>query len=200
MAVDAARWNHNIHYHPLILRAAARSGCQRALDVGCGEGILARELRRLVRHVSAIDVDEPSIELACQAGSDVEYIAGDFLSYPFPPDSFDLVVSVAALHHMDAARALDRMRDLVRPGGQLLVVGLARGSYPADLPYELAAAVTHRLHRLTKPYWEHSAPTLWPPPHTYRDVRRLAGKMLPGVRYRRHLLWRYSLTWTRSRD
>ena len=107
MAVDAARWNHNIHYHPLILRAAARSGCQRALDVGCGEGILARELRQLVPHVSAIDVDEPSIELARQAGSDVDYIVGDFLSYPFPPGSFDLVVSVAALHHMNAARALD---------------------------------------------------------------------------------------------
>jgi SAM-dependent methyltransferase len=200
VAVVAARWNHNIHYHPMIVRAAARSGCQRALDVGCGEGILARELRQFVPHVSAIDVDEPSVDLARRhADSDVDYIVGDFLSYPFPPGSFDLVVSVAALHHMNAARALDRMRELVRPGGQLLVVGLARGSYPADLPYELAAAVTHRLYRLTRPYWEHSAPTLWPPPHTYRDVRRLAGEMLPGVRYRRHLMWRYSLAWTKPR-
>ncbi len=96
--MDAARWNHNIHYHPLILRAAARSGCRRALDVGCGEGILARELRRLVPHVSAIDVDEPSVDLArghADADSDVDYIIGDFLSYPFPPGSFDLVASVA---------------------------------------------------------------------------------------------------------
>jgi SAM-dependent methyltransferase len=162
VAVDVARWNHNIHYHPLILPAAARPGCQRALDVGCGEGILARELRRLVPHVSAI-VDEPSVELARRyAGSDVEYIVGDFLSYPFPSGSFDLVASVAALHHMDTALALDRMRGLVRPGGQLVVVGLARSRYPADLPRDLVAAVTHRLHRLTKPYWEHSAPKVWP--------------------------------------
>jgi hypothetical protein len=32
---------------------------------------------------------------------------------------------------------------------------------------------------------------------TYRDVRRLAGRMLPGARYRRHLYWRYSLIWTK---
>ena len=149
---------------------------------------------------SRVTVDEPSVELARRyAGSDVEYIVGDFLSYPFPSGSFDLVASVAALHHMDTALALDRMRGLVRPGGQLVVLGLARSSYPADLPHELAAAAMHRLHRLTKPHWEHSAPKVWRPPQTYREVRRRAGEMLPGVRYRRHALWRYSLTWTKPR-
>jgi 2-polyprenyl-3-methyl-5-hydroxy-6-metoxy-1,4-benzoquinol methylase len=36
------RW-HNIHYHRLILRAVP-AGARRGLDVGCGEGTLAREL------------------------------------------------------------------------------------------------------------------------------------------------------------
>jgi hypothetical protein len=30
-------------------------------------------------------------------------------------------------------------------------------------------------------------PIIWPPPTTYRDVRRLAARLLPGARYRRHL-------------
>jgi hypothetical protein len=30
---------------------------------------------------------------------------------------------------------------------------------------------------------------------TYRQVRRLAGRVLPGGRYRRRLYWRYSLVW-----
>jgi 2-polyprenyl-3-methyl-5-hydroxy-6-metoxy-1,4-benzoquinol methylase len=197
------RWNHNIHYHPLIL-AAVPDGCGRALDVGCGEGVLARELSRLSRRVLAIDLDEPSIALAQQheaeaeAEDRIEYIRGDFLDYGFEPESFDFIASVAALHHMDAATGLDRMRRLLRPGGTLAVVGCARAA-PADLPAEIGGAVAHRILRATRTYWEHSAPKIWPPPETYAAMRRIARRELPGVRYRRHLLWRYSLIWTKPR-
>ncbi|HEX9042344.1 MAG TPA: hypothetical protein VF838_15170 [Trebonia sp.] len=41
-------------------------------------------------------------------------------------------------------------------------------------------------------YWNHNV-------HYQRvildAVRSTAGRLLPGVRYRRHLLWRYSLIW-----
>ncbi|MET8333498.1 class I SAM-dependent methyltransferase [Streptosporangium canum] len=198
MTAEPERWNHNIHYHPMILRTVP-DGCGRALDVGCGEGILSRELRRTARHVSAIDLDGPSIELARRhdGASDIDYLLGDFLTHPFEPASFDAVVSVATLHHMDAAVALDRMRGLLRPGGRLVVVGLARSRLPADLPYEVAAVIGSLLYRRTRTYWEHSAPTVWPPPESYAGMRRVAEEVLPGVRYRRHLLWRYSLIWTR---
>jgi SAM-dependent methyltransferase len=192
------RWNHNIHYHPLIL-SAIPDGCDRALDVGCGDGILARELRRVIAHVSAIDIDAPIIAAAREqdAGVGVEYLHGDFLTHDFEPASFGAVVSVAALHHMDATAALDRMRLLLRPRGTLVVVGLAASRYPADLPAELAGAIAHRWHTATKGYWEHQAPIAWPPPETYAGMRGIAEGRLPGVRYRRHLLWRYSLTWTK---
>ncbi|HEX6674375.1 MAG TPA: class I SAM-dependent methyltransferase [Actinomycetes bacterium] len=198
MSAQAKRWNHNIHHHPLVLDAVP-DGCERALDVGCGEGIFTRELRQVVPHVTAIDLHRPSIRLARQhdPAADIDYLVGDFLTYPFRSALFDLVVSVAALHHMDAAAALQRMRELLRPGGRLVVVGLARSRYPADLPRDAVAVIGNRLHRATKGYWEISAPTRWPPTETYAAMRRLAAELLPGVRYRRHLLWRYSLVWTK---
>jgi 2-polyprenyl-3-methyl-5-hydroxy-6-metoxy-1,4-benzoquinol methylase len=198
MTAKAEPWNHNLHYHPLILNAVP-DGCQRALDVGCGEGILARQLRQLAPHVSAIDLHHPSILLARQHddGAGIDYLVGDFLTYPFEPASFDLIASVAALHHMDARVALGRMRTLLRPGGRLAIIGLARSRYPADLPRDAAATVASLLHKATKGYWEISAPIVWPPPETYAGMRRLAAELLPGVRYRRHLLWRYSLVWTK---
>jgi SAM-dependent methyltransferase len=192
------RWNHNTHYHRVVL-GAVPEGCQRSLDVGCGEGALARELRRVVPHVTGIDRDEASIDLARRQdeGAQVEYVRADFLTHPFEPASFDLIASIAALHHMDATAALDRMRRLLAPGGTLAIVGLARNRYPADLPFAIAGAVVHRVHRLSKSCWEDSAPRVWPPPDTFGQTRRLARRLLPGVRYRRHILWRYSLVWTK---
>lgn len=62
---------------------------------------------------------------------------------------------------------------------------------------DLAAVVANLGYRAARGYWDHPSPVVWPPPHTYREIRALAGDLLPGVRYRRHLLWRYSLTWTK---
>jgi hypothetical protein len=109
-----------------------------------------------------------------------------------------VIVSVAALHHMDEEAALRRMRALLRPGGVLAVIGLARSRYPADLPRDLAAVLVDRAHGWRHGRWESPAPTAWPPPHTYREIRALAERALGEVAFRRHLLWRYSLVWTRS--
>jgi SAM-dependent methyltransferase len=191
------RWNHNIHYYPLVL-AAVPPGCQRVLEVGCGEGMLARQLACRVPRVVGIDQHAASIELARRQGPDgqVEFVCGDFLTHPFPLASFGLIACVAALHHMDAAAALARMGQLLVPGGTLVIVGLARSRLP-DLPWEAAAVIANLGHRATKGYWQHPSPIVWPPPHTYRQIRALAGEALPGVRFRRHLLWRYSLVWAK---
>lgn len=197
MRPERAPWNHNIHYHPLIL-GAVPDGCQRGLDVGCGEGGLTRELRQAVPQVVGIDSDEPVIDRARQQdnGAGVEYVNGDFLTYDLRPESFDVIVSVAALHHMNPAAALSRMRQLLRPGGTLAVVGLAR-SRLHDLPADAAGVVAHRVLLVGKRYQEVNAPTIWPALQTYAQVRRIAAETLPGVRYRRHLLWRYSLIWAK---
>jgi ubiquinone/menaquinone biosynthesis C-methylase UbiE len=193
-----AAWNHNIHYYPLIL-AAVRPGMQRSLDVGCGEGMLARQLRRAIPHVVAMDVDSQVLGRARQqdTGSGVEYVRGDLLTHAFAPGSFDLVASVAALHHMDAKTALSQMRELLRPEGTLAIVGLARTRSLMDLARDLAAVPVNLLLRARNGYVATSAPIIWPPPLTYAQMRRLAQELLPGVRYRRHLLWRYSLIWTK---
>ncbi|EFL22392.1 putative methyltransferase [Streptomyces himastatinicus ATCC 53653] len=192
-AKNGRRWNHNIHYHHRILRAVP-DGARHALDVGCGEGMLARELRRTVPHVTGIDLHEPSIDQARAHPGDIDYVLGDFLTHPFEPASFEVIASVATLHHMDAATGLARMRDLLRPGGVLAVVGLARNT-PRDLPYVLAGVAVGTAHRAVKGQWQHPSPIVWPPPVTYRQMRALAAEVLPGARYRRHALFRYSLVW-----
>jgi SAM-dependent methyltransferase len=181
-----------------MILAEIPGGCDRALDVGCGEGMLVRQLASRIPRVLGIDQDAASIELARRQspGEHVEFILGDFLAYPLPAASFGMITCVAALHHMDAATALARMRDLLAPGGVLVINGVARNEM-RDLPREPPAIVANLGYRARYGYWQHPSPVVWPPAHTYRQIRGLAAAALPGVRYRRHLLWRYSLVWSR---
>src|SRR5262252_1803270 len=89
-------WSHNLHYHRVILDAIP-PGCERALDVGCGTGALTRRLKGRVPHVTGIDRDERSIQLArTHAGAaGIRYLQADFLTAPLKPASADLVTSVA---------------------------------------------------------------------------------------------------------
>lgn len=201
------RWSHNVHYHRLILNAVP-PGCQRALDVGCGQGRLTRALRQVMPEVSGIDRDRRSIEIArAQPGAtDIRYLLGDFLDAPFQPGSLDLVTSVASLHHMDAEAALGTMSALLRPGGVLVVIGLARGVTPTDLFRLIPAMLGSRVHRAAsavsgrrngQPAGGYLSPIIWPPPLTYGGYRQLAVRALPAARFRRRLYWRYSLIWTK---
>ncbi|MFY9930600.1 MAG: class I SAM-dependent methyltransferase [Streptosporangiaceae bacterium] len=56
-------WNHNVHYQPVILRAVP-PGCGPALDVGCGDGLLACRLAERCGSVTGIDSDAGMIAVA----------------------------------------------------------------------------------------------------------------------------------------
>lgn len=196
-AATGRRWNHNIHYHRLVLDAVG-PGARTALDVGTGNGLLAADLHAVVPDVTAIDRDAGVLGSARGVDPGVRWVQGDVMTHRFEPGSFDVVASVATVHHLpDLAGTLRRFADLTSPGGVVAVVGIGRISRPRDVLLHLAGAVQHRYLTSRNGYWEHSAPTVWPPPHTYTEVRRTARAVLPGVRWRQLPMWRYALVWTK---
>jgi ubiquinone/menaquinone biosynthesis C-methylase UbiE len=96
-------WNHNVHYQPLILRAVP-SGCGRALDVGCGDGLLACRLAQRCGSVTGIDSDARMINVARSRAEgsrgQLTFIEADFLAHPMADASFDFVCANTSLHHM----------------------------------------------------------------------------------------------------
>ncbi|MGH9225715.1 MAG: class I SAM-dependent methyltransferase [Acidimicrobiales bacterium] len=150
-------WNHNIQYHAAVLDSVP-ADAHTALDVGCGEGLLTRRLRRTVPHVVGIDIHEPSIAQARYADDiGIEYVVGDFLTHPFEAESFDFIASVASLHHngrrrgagAHAAAAPDRRP----PGGRRLCpqppgcrsTGRPRGRHRSPLAHPRGAVGGGRL-------------------------------------------------------
>jgi|SRR5580658_5858567 ubiquinone/menaquinone biosynthesis C-methylase UbiE len=192
-------WNHNVHYQPIILRAVPPR-CGPALDVGCGDGMLAYRLAERCTEVTGIDRDDRMIGLARERAKaqahegHVTFVAADFLAYPLPEASFDFVCANTSLHHMDFAAALTTMARLLRPGGNLVIIGLAKNGSLADFVAEVPAAPVNLFYRAVYHEGNSGAPVK-DPDMTWGQVRATARTLLPGARYRRQLLWRYSLLW-----
>jgi SAM-dependent methyltransferase len=154
---DGDRWDRQIHYHPCLLDAVpARADL--VLDVGCGEGCSHDDWPPRPAPWSAWTSIGPRSSWPLRHPQpNVEFLLGDVLHPPFGAATFDAVVCVMALHHVDANDRLQRMAELVRPGGVLAVIGVAR-STAADLPRNAAGLVASAVHRRTKQEWRQTAP------------------------------------------
>jgi SAM-dependent methyltransferase len=96
----------------------------RVLEVGCGDGELARAVARAGHSVIAIDPRAPEGASEGTPGQVVFWRVGiEGFSDPGP---FDRVVAILSLHHIeDLAGALDKVAGLLRAGGELVVVEFA---------------------------------------------------------------------------
>ncbi len=96
-----------------------------ALDVGCGTGALAERLAARGYRVVGIDPSEGMLEIMRARAPAVEAVQGSGSELPFDADRFDLVLTVAALHHIAAPdevrRTLAEMVRVCRPGGRVVV-------------------------------------------------------------------------------
>jgi demethylmenaquinone methyltransferase/2-methoxy-6-polyprenyl-1,4-benzoquinol methylase len=105
-----------------------------ALDVCCGTGDLALELRRRIGpdgRVVGSDFSEPMLELARRKSGDeglpVEFGWADALELPYGSRSFDAVtIGFGARNLADLERGLAEMARVLRPGGRMVILEITR--------------------------------------------------------------------------
>lgn len=97
---------------------------RRALDVGCGAGLLAEPLARLGAAVTGIDAAAPVIDAerahAAAGGLDIDYRAGGIET--LAGERFDLVTSLEVIEHVaDPAAFIRGLTSAVAEGGLLIL-------------------------------------------------------------------------------
>ena len=114
--------------HYLAKRTAFIADCCPAgagLDVGCGTGVLAARLAARGFAMTGLDPSEGMLDVMRAEHPEVAAVRGSGDELPFETASFDLVLTVAALHHIAdpaAVRAtLAEMVRVCRPGGRIVV-------------------------------------------------------------------------------
>jgi demethylmenaquinone methyltransferase / 2-methoxy-6-polyprenyl-1,4-benzoquinol methylase len=116
-----------------VERAEVGPGCD-ALDVCCGTGDLALELRRQIGpdgRVVGCDFSEPMLELARRKSGDedlpVEFGWADALELPYGDASFDAVtIGFGARNLADLEHGISEMTRVLRPGGRLVILEISR--------------------------------------------------------------------------
>ncbi len=134
-------WDPNSEFAPLHRINPLRLGWineriaihgKRAIDIGCGGGILAEAMAAAGAHVKGIDLSEKALKVAqihlleSRLNVDYELIAAEALAER-EPSAFDVVTCMELLEHVpDPASTVTACATLSRPGGSLFFSTLNR--------------------------------------------------------------------------
>jgi ArsR family transcriptional regulator len=104
-------------------------------DLGAGEGLLSELLARRCKRVIAVDNSEKMVQFGAAKArknniKNLEFRLGDLQDPPIEPASVDLVILSQALHHAgDPQKAVKGAHKLLKPGGQIMVLDLAKHTF-----------------------------------------------------------------------
>lgn len=89
------------------------------LEIGCGTGLQTADLASYFNSMVAFDVSPDLLAVASKRIPNVEFKVMDAHHLEFPDMSFDAVVGVSILHHLDWDIALREATRVLKPGGVL---------------------------------------------------------------------------------
>jgi SAM-dependent methyltransferase len=161
--------------------AAAITGRDRVLDVGCGTGHTTRDAGRAASAGSVLGVDLSSAMLqvarqraAADGLTNVRFEQADAQIHPFEPESFDVVIGqTSAMFFGDRVAALANIARALREGGRLVLLtwqALAANEWIREFSAALAAG-----RDLPTPPPEAPGPFTLADPDVIRSVLSAAG-------------------------
>lgn len=164
---------------------------QRALDLGCGLGMISEYIAdQTGAHVTGLDYIPLAIQQAQErtvVKSDrLAFIAEDLNSLSFPENSFDAVIAIDTLYFCeDLAATVGKLSAALRPGGQMAVFyshgpdpHQPKESFPAEtlLPDRTPMAQAFQANSLPFRTWDYTD-------DDYRMIQ-LRKQVLPDLRAR----------------
>lgn len=96
-------------------------------EIGCGGGSLTRELATRGACVSALDISAEAVKVTQKINREflpkqVNVQQMDACNLLYDDESFDLVVGMAILHHIDINKAAREVSRVLKPGGKAVFI------------------------------------------------------------------------------
>lgn len=118
------------HYFEFIEKKVSHGNYKNAIEVGCGRGTIGLYLHKyLGLDVSLLDSSTEAIDLAKynfeKWNADGSFLVGDVRTLDFPDESFDVVVSIGLLEHLeDYSAALKEQYRILKKGGMIISLNI----------------------------------------------------------------------------
>jgi peptidoglycan/xylan/chitin deacetylase (PgdA/CDA1 family)/2-polyprenyl-3-methyl-5-hydroxy-6-metoxy-1,4-benzoquinol methylase len=124
-------WNYRSEYEQLkyshTLEMIPQARFERALEVGCAEGLFTEQLAKRVAHLTAVDVSERALSRARQRLGGAANVAFERsnIANRIPPGPFDLIVCSEVLYYLKnrfvLRRVAKRFSQILADGGYLVM-------------------------------------------------------------------------------
>ena len=193
-------WNHNVAYYNWIKRKIKDR--KNILDVGCGNGALIRFLNNGNNNLIGLDPSIDCVNIAnnLNKNQNIKFLVSKFEEFEVKTNSFDTIVFVASLHHMEMDKAILKAKSLLKKNGILIIVGLANPSSFLDYLIELLRIIPSKIisyFKSEKTSEKLEIPTSYDlPKMSY--VLKIINNLLPNYKFRYGLYYRYLLTWIKN--
>lgn len=139
-----SRWLIRRFVRTMISMVSSRGvSPEKILDVGCGEGIVPRQLRLLwpSAYFHGMDIDPELLVVARRLVPDLGCIAGSIYALPWKDRTYDLVCCTEVLEHLDFPDLA--LAEIIRVGKQCFlfsvpnepywrIANMARGAYLSE--------------------------------------------------------------------
>ncbi|OGN10599.1 MAG: hypothetical protein A3J46_05315 [Candidatus Yanofskybacteria bacterium RIFCSPHIGHO2_02_FULL_41_11] len=105
-----------------VFRNFIGNDSKKVLEVGCGTGLFTGQLALTNNQIVAIDISPALLDLAQKRTvfQNVIFKNEDAHRTSFEDQSFDFIVGISALHHLDIKLALKEFFRLLKPGGKIM--------------------------------------------------------------------------------
>lgn len=102
----------------LISRIANLTPSTRALEIGCGSGVFTERFSKTGVELVAVDISSDLLAAArSRKLSNVVFVEKRFEDLELNESSFDAIIGVSILHHLDLEAALPLIYKLLKPNG-----------------------------------------------------------------------------------
>lgn len=132
------RRRYNIEVRRETVREFARRlNPARVLDIGCGDGSISLPLLTATNRLTLVDLSGGMLEVAksripAVATERVGVVNGDFLAADLAPQSFDLIICLGLLAHVDSpAEVIAKITNLLSGDGAVIIESTDAGHFLA---------------------------------------------------------------------
>ena len=122
------RWLINRFYNATIEMMAKTNG-NPLLDVGCGEGLSIQNISRKKQEFRTygMDLSFLAVQLAKKLHNQSMFIQGNVINLPFKDESFQLVICLEVLEHLEKPE--QGLRELSRVSGSYILISVPNEPY-----------------------------------------------------------------------